>query len=256
MYYPIGTETPILDTRDTRFETDVSVLQHESLNRLLNQRVTETNLTGYTGPKVEYTHTKEVDEFYDPKIRVTRDCRNNHHPSAHIPPNKSIVKEKLAHLDIHCPGRPFDFRVSVNVEKPVPLPPEHATPNFKRVKDRVSYSHQICQVDLTQVKSSEQNGISTHEVEVEFRNSNELLRAASVWSTSNSDPASMADSSERGNSKPRNGEEREGSREEDNYHAMAGDRGGGGENRDADGHQYLLMVEVLLNNVRMLIRNC
>ncbi|PLW19837.1 hypothetical protein PCANC_01240 [Puccinia coronata f. sp. avenae] len=250
MEYPIATESPILETRDTKFETDMAPSHHANLNRLLNQRVTETNSPGYHGAKVDYLHIKEVDEFHQNKVRVSRDWSGQ----THLPP-RSIIKEKLAHLDIHCPGRPFDFRISVNVEHPVPIPPEYSHPSYKRVKDRLSYSHQICQIDLTQVKSSDQVALfptslqkeansssSTHEVEVEFKDSSQLLRAASIWAS-----------------------ERD---EVDDRQSPHGDEGGGYEegemgaafrqqtrSQQLDAQEYLLMVEVMLNNVRMLIRN-
>ncbi|KAI9629619.1 hypothetical protein KEM48_012682 [Puccinia striiformis f. sp. tritici PST-130] len=114
MEYPIGTKSPILDTRDTKFQSDINHNQHSNLNRLLNQR-----------------------------IRVSKDWSGKNHNST----PRSIAKEKLAHLDIHCPGQQFDFRISVNIGHPVPLPPDHLIPDYKRINDQLSYSHQICQIN-------------------------------------------------------------------------------------------------------------
>ncbi|OAV96941.1 hypothetical protein PTTG_08089 [Puccinia triticina 1-1 BBBD Race 1] len=235
--YPIATESPILNTAHTKFQSDMPPSHHANLNRLLNQRVTETNAPGYCGAKVDYLHLKQVDEFHQGKVRVSRDSSGNKSPP------RSIIKEKLAHLDIHCPGRSFDFRISVNIEHPVPLPPEHSTPTFRRIKDRLSYSHQITQIDLTQVKSTDQNAsTSTHEVEVEFKDSTELLRAASIW-------ASEREEGEGGAS-------RNGDRPEDDQRPSSARRLSRSQHQLLDAQEYLLMVDVLLNNVRMLIRNC
>ncbi|MBW0519201.1 hypothetical protein O181_058916 [Austropuccinia psidii MF-1] len=218
MSYPIGCETPILETKNVYFQADMSINHHENLNRLLNQRVTETNLSSHIGPKVIYSHLKEIDEFHD-KIRVSKDRSTNR-------PLKSIRKEKIANLNISCPGRPFDFRISVNVEHPAPMPNKNSKPTYQRIKDRLSYSHQICQIDLTQVKTNDQTP-STHELEVEFKDSNQILKAASLW-FSNQDRKKNKSIDHPQNS-----------------------------NHDLEsGEVYLLMVEVLLNNVRMLIRNC
>ncbi|KNZ50384.1 hypothetical protein VP01_444g1 [Puccinia sorghi] len=256
MEYPIATESPILETRDTKFESDMHPSHHAILNRLLNQRVTETNTSGYLGAKVDYVHLKEVDEFHQNKVRVSRDWsgKTNHPP-------RSIIKEKLAHLDIHCPGRPFDFRISINVEHPdlyyiVPIPPEHSIPTYKRIKDRLSYSHQICQIDLTQVKSSDQlfvykqnNSTSTHEVEVEFKDSIQLLRAASIWASEQQTGSQ--------NGYPPNGEHGDESvTYEEGHPRSASRKPNRNQQQQLEAQEYLLMVEVMLNNVRMLIRNC
>jgi polynucleotide 5'-triphosphatase len=48
-----------------------------------------------------------------------------------------------------------------------------------RRKDRVTYTHQIFQIDLTQVTASNPGQAPqppTHELEVEFRHSKELMR--------------------------------------------------------------------------------
>ncbi|KNF06531.1 hypothetical protein PSTG_00405 [Puccinia striiformis f. sp. tritici PST-78] len=246
MEYPIGTESPILDTRDTKFQSDINHNQHSNLNRLLNQRVHETNSKNYSGAKVDYVHTKEIDEFHDKQIRVSKDWSGKNQNST----PRSIFKEKLAHLDIHCPGKQLDFRISVNIEHPVPLPPDHSIPKHKRIKDRLSYSHQICQIDLTQVKTSDKNNSSsTHEVEVEFKNSIELLRAASIWSKSIE--------SEEGSSSTTNGNHStETDTKNSGDHLPGSSRKLNHTTNVIDAQEYLVMVDVLLNNVRMLICNC
>lgn len=54
--------------------------------------------------------------------------------------------------------------------------------NIRR-KDRLTYAHQAFIVDLTQVTPSSQGGApaqQTHELEVEFRDPNELMRLAQL----------------------------------------------------------------------------
>ncbi|POV99354.1 hypothetical protein PSHT_13586 [Puccinia striiformis] len=215
MEYPIGTESPILDTRDTKFQSDINHNQHSNLNRLLNQRVHETNSKNYSGAKVDYVHTKEIDEFHDKQIRV----------------------KKLAHLDIIVPEN------NSILESLLIL-------NILRIKDRLSYSHQICQIDLTQVKTSDKNNSSsTHEVEVEFKNSIELLRAASIWSKSIE--------SEEGSSSTTNGNHStETDTKNSGDHLPGSSRKLNHTTNVIDAQEYLVMVDVLLNNVRMLICNC
>lgn len=111
MYFPIGCDTPLIDNDGTRFETNMSLSQHKAFNALLNERVMETNEAGYGGARIKYTHTKGVDEFYEGRVRVSRDQGTGE-------VRTSIVKEKLGSLDITCPRRLFDFRVSVNLERP------------------------------------------------------------------------------------------------------------------------------------------
>lgn len=47
-----------------------------------------------------------------------------------------------------------------------------------RYKDRISYSHQLCQVDLTKVQTGSPMAPPTHELEVEIRNAKQLLEEA------------------------------------------------------------------------------
>ena len=60
----------------------------------------------------------------------------------------------------------------------MPRPPENSTPTFVRDKDRLSYSLQGFQVDLTQVTLPNREQQPVHELEVEIRQADELLRWA------------------------------------------------------------------------------
>ncbi|KAJ3011905.1 mRNA-capping enzyme subunit beta [Thoreauomyces humboldtii] len=57
------------------------------------------------------------------------------------------------------------------MEIPSPPPPRDSVSRFQRRKDRLSYSHQVMKVDLTQVREfndRNQETKKTHEIEVEF----------------------------------------------------------------------------------------
>ncbi|KAJ1678978.1 mRNA-capping enzyme subunit beta, partial [Spiromyces aspiralis] len=115
----------------------------------------ESNMT--LGKRIAYKHTREVDCYYKHdgiKVRVTTDQDTSQVLA-------SITKEKIADLNIYSPRTPFDFRISVNEEKPgKPCTflhqlaftiPEETSPLLERQKDRISYKHDIFSFDLTQV---------------------------------------------------------------------------------------------------------
>lgn len=108
-------------------------------------------------------------------------------------------------MNVYSPKRLFDWRVSVSLEIPsgcffvslryarelreADLPDPHppapvpegaltSTPARVRYKDRISYSHQLCQVDLTKVQTGSPMAPPTHELEVEIRNAKQLLEEA------------------------------------------------------------------------------
>lgn len=88
--------------------------QHASYNRLLNSLVSRSGEASYTGAKISYLRRKEVDYFHPTstgRVRVTRDA-----DTLAIKPNGVIQKQRLADLNIYCPHRRFDYRISINVE--------------------------------------------------------------------------------------------------------------------------------------------
>ena len=141
--------------------------QHKHFNNLLNDLATSnTSASPFT-----YTHKHLVDSFYasdthdKDRIRVTRDEKT----STVI---ECTRKVRLGDLNIYSPKRAADWRISVNLEVPglsvsflprmiktltsfyytVPHPTGLVT--HRRKKDRVSYSHEEFNIDLTQVTSS------------------------------------------------------------------------------------------------------
>ncbi|BGP20741.1 hypothetical protein JCM10213_001014 [Rhodosporidiobolus nylandii] len=211
VHLPVPIETILTETDGLRFQSNMTVNQHKAFNRLLNSRVEESASPNYPFATVRYAHTREIDTFHNAssgKVRVTTDQKDRSKV-------KAVEKIRVADMNIFSPKRMFDWRVSVSLENPAPIP--DAPPTHTRFKDRISYTHQLFTVDLTQVTSSVANSQNpnrpqapqqppTHELEIEFRNARTLLEEAA---------------------KEQRGEP----------------------------SRYLEMVQGLLNNIRMLIRN-
>lgn len=146
--------------------------------------------------KIAYVHRHEVDSFYplppaelhglppaiiplatqggrQTKVRVTKDQKTGEIIA-------QIVKVRVAEINVHSPLTPFDWRVTISAEakwdgdvkmlmaQVAGGARNKAQPD--RIKDRVSYKHQFCQIDLTQVKpvAGAGNEKATHELEVEL----------------------------------------------------------------------------------------
>ncbi|KAF8936168.1 mRNA-capping enzyme subunit beta [Dissophora ornata] len=195
-----------------QFKSDMTADQHAHFNKTLNWRLEQTRKTEPKERQIRYQHTYEIDQFFNSpgggKLRVTRDQNTKE-----VIANGIVKKERIADLDIFSPRNPFDFRVSVNVEVPVPAPPAGSMPQFERYKNRVSYRHNNFKIDLTQVKSantpntnnnnnrgppnySQMNPLAnnninnnnqdlTHELEIEFVHPEELVRERDIRLNSN-----------------------------------------------------------------------
>ncbi|KAG0088851.1 mRNA-capping enzyme subunit beta [Podila epicladia] len=193
---PVMSETVIMPQRPAwyRFVSDMTIDQHAHFNSLLNNRLGETRQKDFRGYQIQYKHTKEIDQFYtgpQGKTRVTKDQSTNA-----VIPDGIVKKDRIADLDVFSPRSPFDFRVSVNVEVPVPAPT--GNPQFERHKDRISYRHHNFKIDLTQVKTANsptnsnqrpnysqmarptQQPDVTHELEIEFVHPEELVRERTI----------------------------------------------------------------------------
>jgi hypothetical protein len=184
---PVMTET-VFDRsgfRRTRFDSSMDLGQHKAFNDFLNQCVQSSHQDPKRIPIV-YDHRRESDQFYelnpngvralpscvtkwpnqrhDTRVRMTTDLET-------LKPLASIIKVRIADLEIYNPTQDFDYRISISVESPwngnnmdlIPLK-EH---DFERNKDRVSYRHMAYQIDLTQV-SYPDGTKQQHELEVEI----------------------------------------------------------------------------------------
>lgn len=143
----------------------MSMEHHRHFNKLLNEVVT-FSASMPPAEHVTYRHQKEIDYFFDEHIpetgrvehlRVTRDAQ-----TLQVKPGGIVSKQRIADINIHSPNHPFDFRISINTEMPMPPPPEDSQPVFVREKDRLSYANQNVNVDLTQVILPSRVGTSTH----------------------------------------------------------------------------------------------
>ncbi|ORZ19663.1 CYTH-like domain-containing protein [Absidia repens] len=149
--------------RMARFESNMPLEQHRYYNELLNGLVNKSQTS--KGERIKYRHTRETDRFHQvgrDKWRVTIDQQ-----TGQIVPGGIVEKVRLENLDIHAPMQPLDFRISINLEIPRPLPDQPHT--YERNKDRLSYQHGGLNFDLTQVKGGQTNDMEMrHELEVEF----------------------------------------------------------------------------------------
>lgn len=201
---PVLNETILRnDMKGVRFESGMTSLQHKHFNDLLNSLCMPAASSSGARPKVSYKRYQEVDYFFNSddgprgeKIRVTKDS-----DTLRTKERGSVIKKRLGNLEVFCPNRPFDYRISVNLEiqseceqiltqatsyrlkanssslvcrtasEPDPSV-EHA---YFREKNRLSYTHTGLRVDLTQVKTNNSNDSYSsseptlqHELEVEL----------------------------------------------------------------------------------------
>ncbi|KAI6047550.1 CYTH-like domain-containing protein [Pisolithus marmoratus] len=165
---------------DLRFETNMSAAQHKHYNTLLNHLQQTSSEPTHRSSPLGYKHVKLVDTFYasdNPqdreRIRVTRDEKTG-------TVLEVMMKIRLGDLNIYCPKRHADWRVSVNLEVPVTHPV--GTPTHTRRKDRICYSHEEFNIDLTQVATTTSSNSPpeiTHELELEIARPPLLLFMAS-----------------------------------------------------------------------------
>ena len=132
---------------------------------MLNQLQSTSQQPSHPSSPIKHAHLRLVDSFYTTdnshdKIRVTREEKTG------------IVQEvtkkiRLGDLNIYCPKRFADWRVSVNLEVPgmrvyvlfgwrtesVLFVASHpiGSPSYSRRKDRMCYLHEEFKIDLTQV---------------------------------------------------------------------------------------------------------
>ncbi|KIM56760.1 hypothetical protein SCLCIDRAFT_1220024 [Scleroderma citrinum Foug A] len=175
---PVLVETILApDLPDVRFETNMSAAQHKHFNTMLNHLQGMSRPPSNPGSPIEYAHLKLVDSFYASddrdKIRVTRNEKTG-------VVQEITKKMRLGDLNIYCPKRSADWRVSVNLEVPVQHP--IGSPSYSRRKDRMCYSHEEFKIDLTQVTTT--TGPTSppevsHELEVEIARPPMLLYVAS-----------------------------------------------------------------------------
>ena len=176
---------------DLKFESTMTLEQHKRMNLYLNGQVSQSKAPGAARETVNYKHTHETDMFFEldqqgfsslnpvvqrlisasgtrQRIRVTKDAKTGQIL-------RSIIKHRLANLEISSPQTEWDYRIGINLEIDFYGPIDNLKPvieagktleSMQRQKDRISYSWMgAYQVDLTQVAQ----GISkNHELELEL----------------------------------------------------------------------------------------
>jgi mRNA capping enzyme, beta chain len=193
IHLPVDGEVAITEefSRRTRFQSRMTIQQHQHLNKYLNAEVARSSAPPRV--KIQYEHHYETDYFYElagsdvahmsvaaqyacqrnphktPRVRFTKDSKNGQVLA-------KIVKIRLGDRNFYCPKQAFDFRISVSLESAVPYDIDALQPSKEgpRVKDRLSYKHQSFCIDLTQVKTG---GEKVHELEVEL-DTDDVLREA------------------------------------------------------------------------------
>ncbi|KAJ3731267.1 CYTH-like domain-containing protein [Lentinula guzmanii] len=186
MFLPVLVETILApDSIDCRFESNMTAAQHKHFNTLLNKLKISSSQPGYASSSpLDYHHLHLVDAFYPSesndreKIRVTRDEKTG-------TVTESMKKIRLGDLNVYSPKRMADWRVSVNLEVPVAQFARYSTSScwiFDTYpeKDRMSYSHEEFNIDLTQVTSTNPSGTPEilHELEIEIARPALLLSTA------------------------------------------------------------------------------
>ncbi|KAF1990452.1 mRNA triphosphatase CET1 [Aulographum hederae CBS 113979] len=177
------TEAVLSPGVEAQFRSIMSISQHKHLNGFLNKETERSLAAGRR--KITYAHTYDEDKFYTltavglasipPHLRS---LMNPHHtPKVRVTTNQKtgeiinkIVKIRVKDLDISLPSSLFDCRISINIEikynGELGEPAEGGTGGRK--KDRMSYVHQNCQIDLTQVRAVDRpQAEPSHELEVE-----------------------------------------------------------------------------------------
>ncbi|KZP18893.1 mRNA capping enzyme [Athelia psychrophila] len=174
---PVLVETILApDSMDIRFESNMSKGTHKHYNELLNKLKLSSSQPGHPSTPLEYAHRYLSDSFYGSdsrgeKVRLTRDEKTGEVVEC-------VRKVRLNDLNIYSPKRGADWRVSVNLEIPMPQP--LGSPLFTRRKDRISYTHEEFSIDLTQVTSTANSGAPEllHELELEIARPALLLSTA------------------------------------------------------------------------------
>lgn len=176
-HLPVVTEVVLAERSRTAFRSSMTESQHKGLNDFLNSKVTETHPQNPGAQSkrrvpIAYLHRRETDKFYElPPSHVSmlppavqHALGNRHSVKVRVSYDQktgqllgTIMKARVADLDIYNPQSPMDCRISINLEMPYEGDVEElksiATDSRipDRNKDRLSYTQSHYQIDLTQV---------------------------------------------------------------------------------------------------------
>lgn len=186
---PVQSECVLSDSGNwLGFRSSMTEVQHKNFNEFLNSLVQQTHpgnkaaSAALPRPRlpIDYRHRREIDRFYElpasvrdrllpvcvakpiaakghsVKVRVSHDQKTNKVLD-------KIIKARIADLSMHFPDLPLDCRISINlemdwdgtVEDLETMANQSGRPPIPaRMKDRLSYKHGCYQIDLTQVTQS------------------------------------------------------------------------------------------------------
>lgn len=159
------------------FRSSMTEVQHKGFNDFLNDMVraahpdNKANIGRPPRLALKYQHRREVDKFFElPENTVLPGCVTNllaasgHRPKVRVTYDQKtnevlakIIKARVHDIHLFLPESTLDCRISVNLEMDWEGPIEALQNQTKRppapdrMKDRLSYSHGLYQLDLTQV---------------------------------------------------------------------------------------------------------
>ena len=157
MRLPVATECvldPGYKDPSIYFNASVNEVYYKQTVSFLDDLV-KTKRSNGDGDKLEaYPTQYNLDLFYDSpwdssKVRVSLNENNQL--------VESVNKRTLANLEVYSPGDLVDFRISINLETPVPeqvlsqLQASQTAPKFQREKKRLTYMQSVLKIDLTSV---------------------------------------------------------------------------------------------------------
>lgn len=169
MRLPALSETLLPPDYPSTFSSTMSKAQHASINNLLNSAVRDSR------GAVRFSREQHVDSLYAPPPGFLEGHgHHGHNDKVRVSTDRggavvaTIVKTRLADLNVYSPGECFDWRVSLSTETPLPFEPANPPVNV-REKDRAVYRADTCRVDLTVVTSRQgtRPPALTYELEIE-----------------------------------------------------------------------------------------
>lgn len=157
---PVSTEcvlNPSEKNPGIYFDASVNEAYFKKTVSFLDNLVKTKRSSGDSDKLEAYPNQYNLDLFYDSpwdsnKVRVSLNENNMF--------IDGIIKKTIASLEIYSPGDLVDFRISINLEKPVSekllaeLQASKTAPKFQRQKNRLTYIQSVLKIDLTSVDMS------------------------------------------------------------------------------------------------------
>jgi polynucleotide 5'-triphosphatase len=183
--FPILTETIVAERARTTFKSSMTEAQHKFMNDWLNKKVQETHPTpGRVRVPIIYVHRRETDKFYElpdshistlpPAVQAAlSQTKRRDSVKVRVSTEQKtgkllgmIIKARVGDMNIYNPQYDMDCRISINLEMPYggSLEELKAIATDARIpdrnKDRLSYTQNHYQIDLTQVTQHTSSNVS------------------------------------------------------------------------------------------------